>query len=168
MRPTDGPNAQDNVSADSCDDVTVGDGYALAPEVDHKEHVPQRRAAEIFAFPSVTTLFQRRRIEAIQYYSSIAERLQSMSDSEWAAHEQECPDFTNRVLGTGRDVNDCLTNQDEIRATNIMLKRSSSDVGSGVATGFASRGNRSTIDSGKRNSLSRERSFAEQKKHRTR
>ena len=75
--------------------------------------------------------------------------------------------ITNRVLDAGRDVNDCLTNQDEIRATNIMLKRSS-DVGSGVATGFASRGNRSTIDSGKRNSLSRERSFAEQKKRRTR
>ena len=77
-------------------------------------------------------------------------------------HEQECPDFTNRVLDAARDVNDCLTNQDEIRATNVTLKRGS-DVRSGVATGFASRGNRSTNDSGKRNSLSRERSFAEQK-----
>ena len=145
----------------------MGDGYAPAPEVDHKEHVPQRRAAEIFAFPTVTTLAQRRRIEAIQHYGSIFETLRSMSDLEWAEHEQECPDFTNRVLGAGRDVKDCLTNQDEIRATNIMLKRNS-DVGFGVATGFASRGNRSTIDSGKRNSLSRERSFAEQKKHRPR
>ena len=53
MRPADGPDAQDDVSADSYDDVTMGDGYAPAPEVDHKEHVPQRRAAEIFAFPTV-------------------------------------------------------------------------------------------------------------------
>ena len=67
-----------------------------------------------------------------------------MSDLEWAAHEQECPDFTNRVLDAARDVNDCLTNQDEIRATYVMLKRSS-DVGSGVATGFALRGNRSSM-----------------------
>ena len=47
MRPTDGPNAQDNASADSCDDVTVGDGYALAPEVDHKEHVPSSILVDI-------------------------------------------------------------------------------------------------------------------------
>ena len=80
--------------------------------------------------------------------------------------EQERPDFTRRVFGAAKDVDYCLTNQDGIKAVNVMLQRSS-DVGSGVATGFASRGNRSAIDSGKRNSSSRERSFAEQKRHRT-
>ena len=70
MRPVDGPDAQDDVLADSYDDITLGVEYAPALKVHHKEHVPQRRAAETFAFPTVTVLFQRRRIEAIQYYSS--------------------------------------------------------------------------------------------------
>ena len=101
--------------------TSPGDGYAPAPEVDHKEHVPQRRAAKIFAFPTVTTLFQRRRIEAIQYYSSITETLQSMSDLEWAAHEQECPDFTNRVLDAARDVNDSLNKKSIVRDDRVTL-----------------------------------------------
>ena len=52
LRPTDGFNVEDNASADSYDDVTMGE-YAPAPEVDSKEHAPQRRAAETFTFPTV-------------------------------------------------------------------------------------------------------------------
>ena len=40
-----------------------------------------------------------------------------------------------------------------------------SHTGSAAASGLASRGNRSSIDAGKRNSLTRERSFAELENH---
>ena len=68
-----------------------------------------------------------------------------------------------RLLGAGKEANEMLSRQDEFRALQAMLDHS--HAGSGVATGLGSRGNRSSIDSGKRNSLSRERSFAEFKNH---
>ena len=52
MRPTVGFNVEDSATADSYENVTMGE-YAPAPEVDSKEHAPQRRAAETFTFPTV-------------------------------------------------------------------------------------------------------------------
>ena len=52
MRPTDGFNVEDSATADSYEDVTMSQ-YAPAPEVDSKQHAPQRRAAETFTFPTV-------------------------------------------------------------------------------------------------------------------
>ena len=64
----------------SYDDITMGK-YALAHEVDRKEHALQRRTATTFTLPTVTTLAQRRRIESIQRYtySCIMETLKSTS-----------------------------------------------------------------------------------------
>ena len=62
------------------------------------------------------------------------------------------------------EVSNLVQRRDELRVMAKMIDGGSHG-GSAAATGLASRGNRSSIDAGKRNSLTRERAFAELENH---
>jgi hypothetical protein len=73
-------------------------------------------------------------------------------------------EWLDRVHAVSKEVSDLVKCRDEFTVMAKMID-GGSHAGSAAATGLASRGNRSSIDAGKRNSLTRERSFAELENH---
>ena len=73
-------------------------------------------------------------------------------------------EWVDRVHTMSMEVSNVVQRGDDFTVMSKMINHSS-HAGSAAATGLASRGNRSSIDAGKRNSLTRERSFAELENH---
>jgi len=69
-------------------------------------------------------------------------------------------EWLDRVRAVSTEAASLLKCRDELTLMAKMID-GGSHTGSTAATGLASRGNRSSIDAGKRSSLTRERSFAE-------
>jgi len=107
--------------------------------------------------PHVSTVEERKLAETRQQLelvlASLGEKKKPV-DKEWL----------DRVHTMSKEVSDLVKRRDELTDMAKMID-DSSHAASAVATGLASRGSRSSIDAGKRNSLTRERSFAEFKNH---
>ena len=106
--------------------------------------------------PNVTTAEQRKLAETRQQLELVLASLGEKKpvDKEWL----------DRVHAVSKEVSDLVKCRDEFAVMAKMID-GGSHAGSAAATGLASRGNRSSIDAGKRNSLTRERSFAELENH---
>ena len=106
--------------------------------------------------PNVTTVEERKLAETRQQLEVVIACLGEKKpvDAEWL----------DRVHTMSKEVSDLVKCRDEFTVMAKMID-GGSHAGSAAATGLASRGNRSSIDAGKRNSLTRERSFAELENH---
>ena len=135
-------------------DVTTGEHWD-EPELGSLDPgSPQRRRT--ITTPNVTTAEQRKLAESRRQLEQLLASLGEAKslDAEWL----------DRVHAMSKEAASLLKCRDELTVMAKMID-GGSHAGSVAATGLASRGNRSSIDAGKRNSLTRERSFAELENH---
>jgi hypothetical protein len=145
----------DDDGAGHVDDITTSGYVHMAEETGEVETLSPRRMRVPPPKASAVEIQRRERVEAVKLLERIASILKTEKEID--------ANVVTRVLGVSKEAEEMLSRREEFRAIQAMLDHV--HAGSGVATGLGSRGNRSSIDSGKRNSLSREHSFAEFKSH---
>ena len=105
---------------------------------------------------NVSTVEQRKLAESRRQLEQL---LASLGEAKSFATE-----WLNRVHAMSTEAASLVKCRDELKVMAKMID-GGSHAGSAATTGLASRGNRSSIDAGKRNSLTRERPFAELENH---
>ena len=149
-----GDNEDADENEDEYADVTMGE-HLDEPELGSlNPGSPQPR--RMITTPNVSTVEQRKLADTRQQLERVLASLREPKplDKEWL----------DRMHAVSTEVLELVQCRDELAVMANMID-DSSHAASAPATGLAPRGNRSNIDAGKRNSLTRERSFAEMKNH---
>jgi uncharacterized protein YjhX (UPF0386 family) len=145
-------DADDN--EDEYADVTMGE-HLDEPEMGSlNPESPQPR--RMITTPNVSTVEQRKLADTRQLLECA---LASLRESKPVAKE-----WLDQMHAVSTEVSELVQRRDELAVMANMID-DSSHAASAPATGLPPRGNRSNIDAGKRNSLTRERSFSEMKNH---
>ena len=139
---------------DECAEVTTGEHWD-EPELGSLDPgSPQPRRT--IKTPNVSTAEQRKLAESRRQLEQLPASLGEAKsfDTEWL----------NRVYAMSTEAASLVKCRDELTVMAKMID-GGRHAGSAAATGLTSRGNRSSIDADERNSLTRERSFAELENH---